>query len=185
MALQGIDPFECRAEHAQLTRVGLPPGVGSNTAPATAAVKPIPNAFSRCVLCRCRTIGSGCRPAQTGCDNRLAGQGSWSWLPVSVTEFRDSDRGNDAYLAWTAANGGHGYLINIQRSLNPGDARLHHAACHWINGTGPRGAGFVGSYIKICSETLDELKQWAVAHVGSEIRGCGTCRPAIARSDAA
>jgi hypothetical protein len=103
--------------------------------------------------------------------------GSWSWLPVSVTEFRDGDDGNAAYLAWTAANG-HGYVINIQRSLNPSDARLHRAACRWINGTPSRGRGFVGSYIKVCSESVDELGQWAAVHAGSQIRACGTCRPA-------
>jgi len=42
-----------------------------------------------------------------------------------VEQFRDDD---GAYLGWVAAHAD-GYVINIQRSLNPADARLHHARC--------------------------------------------------------
>ena len=52
-----------------------------------------------------------------------------------VEQFRDDDRG---YLNWVAAHG-HGYVSNIQRSLNPAGARMHHANCYTISGQPPRG----------------------------------------------
>jgi hypothetical protein len=87
-------------------------------------------------------------------------------------------RDNDAYLRWTAMHSA-GYVINIQKSLNPGDARLHRASCHWINGSPPRGDGFIGSYIKVCSDSLADLNAWASGRAGSTIRPCGTCRPVL------
>jgi len=85
-------------------------------------------------------------------------------------------RDNDSYLQWTATHST-GYVINIQRSLNPGDARLHRASCRWINGSPSRGDGFIGSYIKVCAESLADLNAWAGPQVGSTIRPCGTCLP--------
>ena len=52
-----------------------------------------------------------------------------------VDQFRDDDHG---YLQWAAANP-HGYVINIQRTLNPADARVHRADCYTINGHPSRG----------------------------------------------
>lgn len=95
-----------------------------------------------------------------------------------VVEFRDSASSND-YLTWTAAHWADGYVINIQRSFNPGDARLHRACCQWINGAPPRGTGFVGAYVKICAGSLTELTQWMTTHIGAEVRSCGSCRPVL------
>ena len=49
---------------------------------------------------------------------------------MGTEQFRDDDQG---YLSWVASHA-HGYVINIQRSLSPADARTHHASCHTING---------------------------------------------------
>ena len=95
---------------------------------------------------------------------------------MSIVEFRDPS-GSDDYLAWTGTHWNSGYVINIQRGLNPSDARLHHAWCRTINGVPPRGSGFIGPYIKICSDSLAELRDWTAVHVGAEIRPCGSCRP--------
>jgi hypothetical protein len=92
---------------------------------------------------------------------------------VSGVEF---PRDNDSYLRWTTMHPD-GYVINIQRSLNASDARLHRASCHWINGVPPRGDGFVGSYIKACSDSLADLDAWVSEQVRSTIPPCGTCRP--------
>jgi hypothetical protein len=48
---------------------------------------------------------------------------------MDIEQFRDDDR---RYLTWTATHAA-GYVINVQRNLNPSDARLHHADCHTIN----------------------------------------------------
>ena len=92
---------------------------------------------------------------------------------MSIDRFRDDDPG---YLAWMAANPG-GYVLNIQRSLNPGDARLHRAGCRTINGRPARGAAWTGPYIKICSASVQELQVWARMHLSRDIPRCGTCTP--------
>jgi hypothetical protein len=83
---------------------------------------------------------------------------------VSVELFRDDDRG---YAAWLAANA-HAYVLNIQRSMNPSDARVHEAGCRTICGTPPRGRTWTGPYAKACSTSLTELDAWALSHAGSE-----------------
>lgn len=45
-----------------------------------------------------------------------------------VEVFRDDD---DGYLAWVAAHPT-GFIVNIQRSGNSSDARLHHARCRTV-----------------------------------------------------
>ena len=49
---------------------------------------------------------------------------------VSVELFRDDDRG---YTAWLT-NNARGYILDLQRSMNPSDARVNEAAEH---GPGP------------------------------------------------
>jgi hypothetical protein len=90
-----------------------------------------------------------------------------------VEQFQDDDEG---YRGWVAKNR-RGYVMNIQRSLNPADARMHHADCYTINGQPPRGRTWTGPYIKICATSISSLDQWAVARTGSSIRRCGTCQP--------
>jgi hypothetical protein len=63
---------------------------------------------------------------------------------VSVELFRDDDHG---YAAWLAANAS-GYVLNIQRALNPFDARMHHADCRTITGTPPCGKTWTGPYVR-------------------------------------
>lgn len=94
---------------------------------------------------------------------------------MDVEQFRDDDRG---YLAWTATHTG-GYVINIQRNLNPADSRLHCADCYTINGQPARGKTWTGPYIKVCSVSAPDLTDWARAHVRSEIQRCGSCTPTI------
>jgi hypothetical protein len=92
---------------------------------------------------------------------------------VSVELFRDDDRG---YADWLAANP-QGYVLNIQRDLNPSDARMHRADCGTITGAPPRGRTWTESYIKACALSLPELDAWALAHARSAITRCGTCHP--------
>lgn len=97
---------------------------------------------------------------------------------MSVDEFRDDDRG---YLAWTTAHPD-GYVINIQRSLNPADARLHRADCYTINGHPARGQTWTGPYIKVCSTSVRDVREWAREHVRAGILGCGVCKPPVYRT---
>jgi hypothetical protein len=92
---------------------------------------------------------------------------------VRVELFRDDDEG---YAAWLARNV-QGYVLNIQRSLNPSDARVHAADCRTITGTPTRGRTWTRPYIKACSPSLPELDSWALANAGSAVTRCGTCQP--------
>ena len=92
---------------------------------------------------------------------------------MSVELFRDDDRG---YAAWLAANA-HGYVLNIERSMNPLDARVHEAGCRTITGTPPRGRTWTGPYVKACSPSLTELDAWALSHARSAVTRCGICQP--------
>ncbi len=93
---------------------------------------------------------------------------------MGVEEFRD--RGDDGYLRWIDAHH-HGYVINIQRSHNPRDARLHTAICQTITGTPARGSAFVGDWVKVCSASLAELDDWAMRETGSALQRCPVCQP--------
>jgi hypothetical protein len=92
---------------------------------------------------------------------------------MDVEQFRDDDRG---YLTWTTAHPA-GYVINVQKSLNPSDARLHQADCYTINGQPARGNSWTGPYIKVCSTSFRQLQDWARGHLTAEVVRCGTCRP--------
>jgi hypothetical protein len=92
---------------------------------------------------------------------------------MSVGFFRDDDR---SYTAWLAENT-HGYVLNIQRSMNSADARVHEAACRTITGTPTRGRTWTGLYVKACSPSLTELDAWALSHADSAIVRCGICQP--------
>lgn len=92
---------------------------------------------------------------------------------MAVHQFQDDDEG---YLNCIAANPS-GYVINIQRRLNPSDAKLHQAVCRTIKGENPRRGPWTGPYIKICSTDLGQLDSWAMRNVGAPIRRWRTCTP--------
>lgn len=93
---------------------------------------------------------------------------------MSMEEFRN--RSDDDYLRWVADHR-HGYVVNIQRTGNPRDARLHLAYCETITGTPARGDTFTGDWVKVCSVSLQELDSWTMQRIGSVVVRCGTCRP--------
>ena len=90
---------------------------------------------------------------------------------VNTQPFQDDDQG---YLKWVADHP-EGYVLNIQRGLNPSDARLHRATCHTITRVG--GGPWTGQYIKVCSAMLGALEDWAQAKIQTDIPGCGFCHP--------
>ena len=92
---------------------------------------------------------------------------------MSVHEFRDEDA---AYLKWTSQHRG-GYTINIQRTLNPSNARLHRADCRTVSGSNPRNGPWTSHYIKVCANDIAELDAWATAHGLGAIGRCAVCHP--------
>lgn len=89
-----------------------------------------------------------------------------------VAVFMDGD--DEGYRAWIAKHRG-GYVINIQKSLNPTDARLHQATCDTINGDPARGEVFVGDYIKVCGLRRTGLDEWAIGTLGATVAECERC----------
>jgi hypothetical protein len=120
--------------------------------------------------------------ATSGQRNRPAGQprppatfGAGGHQTVAI--FRDDD---DGYLTWVSSHPT-GFVVNIQRSGNPSDARLHRATCHTVSGSNPRRGPWTGAYVKAVSADLVSLDTWALERVGSPITRCGTCQPPQAR----
>ena len=92
-----------------------------------------------------------------------------------VEDFHDDDAG---FVAWVAVNPA-GYVLNIQRSLNPVDARVHAAGCGHI-ARAIREAEYgikraTSTYIKVCGVSLTELDEWSRAEIGRTIRRCPHC----------
>jgi len=92
---------------------------------------------------------------------------------MGVEESRNRD---DLGYSHRVAGHGHGYVINIQRTHNSRDARLHTAACPTITGTPARGDTFTGDWVKVCFVSRAELDDWALRQFGSAVQRCGTCQ---------
>jgi hypothetical protein len=92
---------------------------------------------------------------------------------MNAREFRDDD---DGYLAWLATHPD-GFVINILRSHNTTEARVHRADCWTISGQNPRGGAWTEQFVKVCADDLAGLERWADVQEGEPIRRCGTCHP--------
>ncbi len=88
-----------------------------------------------------------------------------------IEQFTDAESN---YLEWLAAHP-RGYVLNSERRPRPSNLVLHRASCKsistsWSNYT-------TRDYIKTCSDSRDELRQWASHTVGGEPRDCSLCKP--------
>lgn len=90
---------------------------------------------------------------------------------MAIRSFIDDD---DGYRDWLNENP-RGYVINIQRSINPSDARLHRANCRDLIAQFDRDVQLAGPYIKVCGDTQAALENWAVDNVGGPIKHCEHC----------
>lgn len=97
----------------------------------------------------------------------------------SITNFDGSDA---EYLAWLARNPT-GFVVNTRRQLDPDYMVLHRANCHSISGytaTSSSGAFTERSYIKICANSVGELRDWVRRNGrsdGSFSTECQLCKP--------
>ncbi len=87
--------------------------------------------------------------------------------------FIDDDAG---YLRWAATNP-RGFVVNIERSLNPNGVILHRSACWTITGTPSKGQHWTKDYIKVCSSEREVLERWMSREIGGDFRPCGICKP--------
>jgi hypothetical protein len=90
-----------------------------------------------------------------------------------LVTFTDNDAG---YLAWLSTNPA-GFVINTLRTPSVDNLILHRATCGTITGTPARGDQWTGQWVKVCSQELAALDDWARREVGGDLRPCGRCRP--------
>jgi hypothetical protein len=84
-------------------------------------------------------------------------------ISEAVIIFKDDDK---QYQAWAETHP-HGFVINTDRRINRKYLSLHKATCRMIRNYTrmARPGGFTErAYIKICSEDLETLRQWAKGH---------------------
>jgi hypothetical protein len=92
------------------------------------------------------------------------------------------DNNDQRYLDWLSAHR-KGYVVNKLRGSSPHYMLLHRATCHWINKLKPPAlpGGFTErGYVKICADSVDELRQWCKQHGsanGSFSSRCQVCKP--------
>lgn len=72
------------------------------------------------------------------------------------------DNNDDKYQNWLVKNPD-GYVINVRRSMSPSYRVLHRSWCRTIKnyaGLVGKGAFTERSYIKVCSNEIDDLRNW-------------------------
>jgi hypothetical protein len=87
------------------------------------------------------------------------------------------DRQDQAYLDWIDRHQ-HGFVVNAYRNLSPGYLRLHRASCGTISGIPARGSTWTdGDFVKVCSETIEDLRRWTGRETTGALTACKLCRP--------
>lgn len=95
---------------------------------------------------------------------------------AEITElvlFTDNDAG---YLAWIDANPT-GYIVNTTRNPTANYLVLHASRCRSITAIPTKGSRWTGDYIKICSNDLATLTEWARSQVSGSLSPCKLCKP--------
>ena len=88
-----------------------------------------------------------------------------------IQQFEDAE---SEYLEWLAAHP-EGYVLNSERHPKPNNLVLHRARCKSISTTWSNYT--TRDYIKTCSESRDQLAQWARSADGGHPRDCALCKP--------
>ncbi len=89
---------------------------------------------------------------------------------MAIAVFQSDERG---YSRWLTDHSG--YVVNVRRSLNPIDGRIHRSTCRTITGSPARGRTWTGAYIKVCSESRTEVLEWSRTLGLTSL--CKTCNP--------
>ena len=91
----------------------------------------------------------------------------------SARMSRSSGRRCDRWLA----DHPDGYVLNVERRPRADYLKLHRSVCSTISGRPARGDRWTDAYIKICSDDIGELDDWAEKKTGGRIDPCRRCRP--------
>jgi hypothetical protein len=87
----------------------------------------------------------------------------------NIQIFKDDDEG---FFEWLDANPD-GYVINTNRKPTPNYLVLHVPSCPHFKGGDH--LHWTKDYVKICSDSRDQLEEWAADVVGGEITLCPSC----------
>lgn len=90
-----------------------------------------------------------------------------------MPRFVDSD---ERFLTW-AQDHPKGFVLNIERSLNPNGSFIHRADCKNLIDERKVPAGRTTSWIKICSDNEQDLLAWARVEVNTVPSTCSRCNP--------
>lgn len=91
------------------------------------------------------------------------------------------DRNDQGYQQWAEANP-EAYVLSTLRSKNPKHFTIHRTTCRSVrkyNKMAKPGGFTERQYIKVCSQNLNALRDWAITHVGPQPTGfakrCSFC----------
>ena len=91
-----------------------------------------------------------------------------------MQRFENNDGG---YLRWLRQNP-NGYVLNVLRTHLHHGVRLHRADCYTIQDKAFRGSGWTTtSYVKLCSNERQPLRNWTERNVGVVPPDCFKCSP--------
>jgi len=90
----------------------------------------------------------------------------------AIRVFVDDDEG---YLRWLKSSSS-AYVVNSYRKPSADYLILHRTRCGSISSE-KRTNWTTTGFIKICGDSKEELKRWALKEVGGALRSCGFCRP--------
>ena len=80
---------------------------------------------------------------------------------------------DEGYLRWIDQNST-GFVVNAARVPKPNYLILHRATCAHI-ANDKRSNWTTSAYIKICSNSSDELNDWATNDLNGKLQPCGSC----------
>lgn len=82
---------------------------------------------------------------------------------------------DDAYLRWIEVNPS-GFVLNAANPPTAGYLLLHKASCADIS-SAKRSNWTTTGYLKVCSNDLSELENWANTATGGGLQPCKRCNP--------
>jgi hypothetical protein len=92
------------------------------------------------------------------------------------------DASDDRYRSWLDRHPS-GFVLNTRRKPDPNYMVLHRATCSSISSyhSNVTPGGFTErAYIKICADTVEEIRQWVRVHFGANLAfsaACNLCGP--------
>ena len=88
-----------------------------------------------------------------------------------MRKFIDDDEG---YEKWLEENPRR-YAVNCERSLRRSYLKLHRAFCDTISLRSAKAEHWTKDYIKVCSNDIVELSNWAKTEVRGKLDRCEFC----------